>query len=60
MSIYLGLEICGSYIEGVSVALVVGDVVVPLLEVVSHAGEGGVDQTEPGDVNVVVLVRTQV
>ena len=40
--------------------LVATDVVVPLLEVVTHAREGGVDQSEAGDVNVVVFVRCQV
>ena len=38
-------------------AFVVGNVVVPFLEIVRHAWEGSVDQSEAGDVHVVVLVR---
>ena len=41
-------------------SLVVGNVEVPLLEVVPHAGEGGIHQSKAGDVHIVVLVRCQV
>ena len=41
-------------------SLVVGNVEVPLLEVVPHAGEGGIDQPEASDVHIVVLVGLQV
>ena len=40
--------------------LVAGNVEVPLLEVVRHTGEGGVDQSEAGDVDIVVFVWYQV
>ena len=48
------------YIERMARPLVAGDVEVPLLEVVRHAGERGIDQPEASDVHIVVLVGLQV
>ena len=49
-----------TYKKRMTLPFVVCDVEVPLLEVVSHVGERGVHQAEAGDVDVVVLVRSQV
>ena len=43
-----------------TISFVVCDVVIPLLEVVGHVREGGIDQAVAGDVDVVVLVLGQV